>query len=899
MSETGSHSEGGEAPTPGPLPGAESEPTPGPGSGELGSSGAPGAAVADGPGPGGAAEPPGSATGRLWAWALAALIVAAAGITASFLGARSVARNDASQARADLAAAGTSATATLKLATTHEEEIATAAGTFLAEHPQSTPGQLSAWAGWARLLHRHPELQRMTLIELVPASSLPAFAQQLGVPVTVPVRVASTSTLPASSVTPSGGGTLATPTSALSPLTSTATIAAAASDLHVRPSGVRPFYCLAIGEVVRHPSRSLPRGNDYCFHSGRLLRVGGSGLSLYANASSPRAQALLGLVPVYQGAATPGTSQGRRAALVGWVREVIEPQTLVSLALRGHEGDGVVLSHAAGRATATFSGGTIAGSRQVRAVNLRNGWTARIYGPVPDAGVLAHSDSRALLIVGSVLGLLAGILLLALGARATGMPRPTVRRRPPPAPASEGELYDALTGLPSRALTMDRAERMLARVTRQPGMLAGALLVDADRFADVNERLGRDAGDEVLRTIATRLQKVIRGEDTVGRLDGDRFLILVEAVARGARLDSLARRVIESLHEPVALEGFGPRFNVTASIGVAFGRYTDTQQMLSDAEAAVRSAKGGGGDRYTLFNANVRSVIEDRGVLEAELGRALEENQFSLAYQPVCDLRTNEVVSLEALLRWHHPLRGTLPPSEFISVAEDAGLTVPIGRWALEEACTQAASWSVAGRPLGVSVMVSRAQLNRDGLLTDVRRALLQSGLEPSQLTLEIAETTVMNDTTATSSRLAELRRLGVRIAIDDFGSGYAYRADLQRMSVDYLKVDRASLAAHEDEDYRSWLLEAILVFARDLSLTVIAKGVETAEQMTTLKAMGCTLAQGYFLGRPVETDTVEELLRERGVAPAEREHGTDTAERDPGVDTAERDPAWGGTPAT
>ena len=824
-------------------------------------------------------------------WALAGVITAA-GLIVAFLGAHSLAGNDASKARSSAKAAATSINATLHLATTHEEEIATSAGTFVAARPEASAAQLATWGGWARLLQRHPELQRLTVIEQVPASSLPAFAARLGVHVptpTLPRRLVfqapvTTSTSRFGFAGTATGAATRGFTGVFVPA-STAEVKAAEAHaalkaLHIRPGGSRASYCLALGEVLRSPSRPLTSGVDYCAHGHRFTSLGESGRTLYANASSSHAQALLALIPVYRGNRIPATSGARRALFAGWLREVLLPQALIAIALRGHEGEGVVLSHAVGASVADFGAGQTGGQGPTRRVDLRNGWTATIYSPRAATGVFSYADATAVLILGALAAVLAGLLIVMPGPR-TRVVRAAKPRRRQPAAGPEDELHDPLTGLANRPLTLDRAERMLARVGRQAGMIGGALIVDLDHFGDLNEKLGAKAGDQLLVTVARRLEDVIRSEDTVGRLEGDRFVILVEAVARGARLDSLARRIIESLRRPVELEGFGPSVNITCSVGVAFGRYTAVDQLLADADAAVRSAKDGGRDRYTLFNANVRSVIEDRGVLETERAAALQEDQFFLVYQPICDLRTNEVVSLEALLRWRHPLRGMLGPDQFISVAEQAGLTLPIGRWALEQACTRAASWAVAGYRSGVSVAISSAQLMREGIVTDVQRALQLSGLEPSLLTLEVAESTVMSDVAASAERLAELRRLGVRVAIDDFGNGYAYRSDLQRVPVDFLKVDRSSLAAHEDEDYRNWLFEAILVFARDLSLSVVAKGVETAEQMTTLKAMGCSLAQGFFIGRPLPPEAVEGFLREHGPVPAVA------------------DPAWSGTPPT
>jgi EAL domain-containing protein (putative c-di-GMP-specific phosphodiesterase class I) len=248
-------------------------------------------------------------------------------------------------------------------------------------------------------------------------------------------------------------------------------------------------------------------------------------------------------------------------------------------------------------------------------------------------------------------------------------------------------------------------------------------------------------------------------------------------------------------------------------------------------------------------------------VLEAELNAALQEGQFFLLYQPIYDLTIDRVVGLEALIRWNHPNEGVLAPDAFIQLAEQTGLIVPIGRWVLEEACSRAAGWNVAGYRVGISVQVSASQLNRDGFVTDVRRALQQSGLEPSMLTLEIAESIVMRDVAAAAARFEELKHLGVRVAIDDFGSDFANQGDLQKMPLDVLKVDRSTLGASDDEEYRSWLFQTILVLGRDLALPVIAKEVETFEQLVTLQALGCAMAQGYLIGKPAPLEQVETVI--------------------------------------
>ncbi len=591
--------------------------------------------------------------------------------------------------------------------------------------------------------------------------------------------------------------------------------------------------------------------------SPALLLSRDTGSSLYTPfLSGSGTRALAVETPVYRGIVTPRSVFGRRAASVGWLREVLIPGIVLQQALAGQSGYALSMTHRAGTTNALFTGGAPQSGAQSAAIRLHGGWTVMIFGAAPaGTGVFADGRALALLIGGTLLSVLLGLLIFVLGRGRERAPAP-VQEAPRDVPHED--LYDALTGLPNHALMLDRAERMLARAGRQSEIVAGALFVDIDWVKDVNDKLGQAAGDQLLKIVAARLETVIRTGDTVGRLGGDEFVVLVEATARGVRLDSLARRIIEALHEPVELEGFGPSFVLSASIGIAFGRYTIPEDLLRDAQLAAKAA---GKDRYTLFNANMRSVIEGRGVLEVELNTALTEGQLFLLYEPICDLDSRRVVGLEALIRWRHPEQGVLAPDAFIPLAEETGLIVPIGRWALEDACSRAATWNVAGHRVGVSVKVSANQLNRDGFATDVRRALQQSGIDPAMLTLEIAESTVMRDVAAAAGRLREIKQLGVRIAIDEFGSGYASNSDLKQLPLDFLKVDRSSLATSDTEDYRSWLLETILVAGRDLSLRVIARGVETQEQIDTLQTMGCRMAQGSFMGEPLPVEAVERLF--------------------------------------
>lgn len=802
------------------------------------------------------------ARGRTGLWAAVAVLCVAAGIVGSVLGAHAVVHTDAAKSRRTFQRTSTTIASALKLAIRHEEQLGVSASTFFVDHPHASPAEFAAWTRWARTTRRYPELEQLTLITLVRAPELAAFQAQITGHAPPSTQIVGQATKPSGSPASvsSAQTTAQTAKPSGSPSSSTSP---ASGGLRVVPASDHPYYCLTVASLRSAGAVTLPRGYDYCAHSSALLRSRDSGQGVYTPIAAGQAKTLAIVTPVYRGDATPHTLAGRQAASVGWLREVLAPEVVMQQILAGQPGYALRLRYRTGSANVAFTSGAPQADAQSTMIRLRGGWTVKSFGAPVQPGVFADGNARALLIGGSLLSVLLGVLVFMLGSR---LPRTRLPRAaaPPPKPPElpDADLYDALTGLPNRSLTLDRAERMVARAGRDSGMLAGALFVDIDRLKDVNEKLGPAAGDQLLRIVGERLNDVVRTHDTVGRLGGDEFVVLVESAARGIRLDSLAQRMIAALHQPVELDNFGPSFVLTASIGVAFGRYETHEDMLRDARLALASAKAAGKDRYTLFNANMRTVIEGRAVLEAELNTALSEQQFFLLYQPIYDLSTQRVAGVEALIRWQHPTQGVLSPDDFIPLAEETGLIVPIGRWALEEACNRAAAWNVAGHRVGVAVKVSATQLGREGFVTDVRRALQQSGVEPALLTLEVAETAVMRDVEVSARRLREIKSLGVSIAIDDFGgSGYAYHSDLRQLPLDCLRVDRSSLAASDDEDYRSWLLEAILVVGRDLSLTVIATGIETAEQMASLQAMGCTMAQGFLLGKPAPVDAVASLF--------------------------------------
>jgi diguanylate cyclase (GGDEF)-like protein/PAS domain S-box-containing protein len=426
-------------------------------------------------------------------------------------------------------------------------------------------------------------------------------------------------------------------------------------------------------------------------------------------------------------------------------------------------------------------------------------------------------------------------------------------------------LHDTLTGLPNRALFSDRLRHAMDRTRRDTGKVA-VLLMDLDDFKLVNDSLGHSAGDELLVEVGERLLASIRAGDTAARLGGDEFAVLLENLADVDEAERVAERISDSLRPPFVL---GERETlVTASIGIALGGTTDTksdpENLMRDADVAMYRAKHSGKARYALFEETMSARALKRLDLIDDLLRALAREEFALYYQPKVSLATGRIVGFEALLRWEHPERGRLLPERFVSLAEETGLIVPIGRWVLREACHAAREWQLrypCDPPLIVCVNLSAKQLRDPDLFRDVRQIIGESDLEPSSLDLEITESIAMEDASATAATLEELHALGVRVIIDDFGTGYSSLSRLERFPVDYIKIDRSFVGRLEEETGTRVLVKAMIDLSHALGLEVIAEGVETAGQLERLREMGCNLAQGYHFSRPVPSDAVRVLL--------------------------------------
>jgi len=421
-------------------------------------------------------------------------------------------------------------------------------------------------------------------------------------------------------------------------------------------------------------------------------------------------------------------------------------------------------------------------------------------------------------------------------------------------------MHDPLTGLPNRTLVLDRTERMLARARRQHTPVA-ALYVDIDGFKHVNDTFGHDLGDALLRSTAARLSSVVREADTVGRMGGDEFVVLLDSLDAGPEL--VAERLLEVLRQPLDLDPPPERpLSISASIGIAIGHDETAEELLHAADLALYEAKNTGKGRHVLFETNMQTIAQQRLLLEMDLHDALNQQQLFLLYQPTFDLRTKTMNGVEALLRWRHPERGVIAPNDFIPIAEETGMIVPIGRWVLNEACHQAATWHARGYPIGIAVNVSARQFDHDELLDDVQSALAESGLDPEALTLEVTETTLMRDANATAQRLTAIKELGVRIAIDDFGTGYSSLAYLRQFPVDAIKIDRSFISGIAVSNESSALIHTLVQLGKTLGLQTLGEGIEQQEQLHTLQSEHCDLGQGFLLARPLEIDAVERLLK-------------------------------------
>jgi diguanylate cyclase (GGDEF)-like protein/excisionase family DNA binding protein len=425
-------------------------------------------------------------------------------------------------------------------------------------------------------------------------------------------------------------------------------------------------------------------------------------------------------------------------------------------------------------------------------------------------------------------------------------------------------LHDPLTGLPNRTLFVDRVHHALTHAARAGGRV-GVLFLGLDRFKLVNDSLGHRRGDELLSELARRLEPLVGDGNTLARLAGDEFAVLCGELPGERGAIEVAQRLLDALAAPVVIEDRPVSASASLGIAVSDGRRHSAEALVRDAGAAMYRAKERGGGRYELFDPAMRRRMTARLQLEDDLRRAVGQKQLELFYQPLVSLDERRIVGVEALVRWRHPMQGIVLPGAFVPIAEDSGLIVPLGRWVLGEACRQLARWTAdpsIDLPC-LSVNLSGRQLAEPGLAEEIGEILRQTGVPPERLALELTESVLMEESDSPTAVLQDLKDLGVQLMLDDFGTGYSSLNHVKRFPISAIKVDRSFVAGVAEEAGDRHILRAIVSMAAALDVSVIAEGVESAEQARWLRHLGIGLAQGYALGRPAPAVVVEALLRD------------------------------------
>ncbi len=675
--------------------------------------------------------------------------------------------------------------------------------------------------------------------------------------------------------------------------------ASAGEPFVITPSSAQPPYCLTRLLALRSSRQgagdlALPSGLDWCSTSvnGALTSSGNTGQLEVTRMLGPDEGRALGfqaqdggapgnsdietlktldqafgstvvvLAPVYEGP-TPTTVAGRVDALEGWVGGIFDTREVLAGAVGAHSDLQVTLARVnagsgpevlATTDTANSSGGLV--DTIPTAADGR--WIVTVRLPLSSGS--ASGTTRGLA-VGSAILLVTLILFFVLRSLVVSRRRALDEAAEQTDELHHMALHDVLTGLPNRSLVMDRADQMLVR-SRRSQLPIAALAVGVDRFKECNDAHGYQTGDELLQAVADRLRSVLREGDTLGRVRGDEFTVLVDGASLAAGPELVAERILEVVRKPFYLgEGHLEPYRVSASVGIALGPRIDAEHLLQDADTALSEAKEAGRDRYAVFGQDIPQAIESRQAFENELRSAMVQHQFFLRYQPIFDIDTRSTTGVEALLRWQHPTRGVIPPDHFLPMLEESGLIVALGRWVLQEACRQGAALHRSGHLITMSVNMSARQLESDTLVADVGRVLYTSGFDPHALVLEITETTIMRDTSLMVDRLIALKGLGVRIAIDDFGTGYSSLAYLRQFPIDVLKIDRSFISSLATTRDSSMLIHTLVQFGKTLGLETIAEGIEEEGQIDPLLAEQCDTGQGFLYGRPLSPAQLDIFL--------------------------------------
>ncbi len=733
-----------------------------------------------------------------------------------------------------------------------DADLLSTVNAVVATHPRMDGTLLGELLARLRVADAYPGAFSFSYIERLTAPQLPAFLRlvrrepPLGIPI------------PARESTPS----VRAPGRAYC-LTRLATI------IHRLPAGlaagVAPFLAAYVGPAHDYCSSPVAPLLAWSARSGDVAVTPASRVA--GSAGTPGSKALGALLrgrsvfamasPVYAGATLPTSRAARSRALEGWTLGLFDASAILRPVAAGADTSAALLAYRSpgGAPEVLARSGHLPAGAPRTAIEVAGGGAWVVELTLRDHPTLASPGVESLFIA------LGGLLVTALLAALVAV---LVRSRRSAVALAERRteelryqaLHDPLTGLPNRLLVGDRARELLAGA-RADGSPVAALLIDLDDFKVVNDNLGHRAGDELLEQLALRLTQSIGPRDTVGRIGGDEFLVLVADPSAVGGVDTLARTLAEVVAEPFSLAEAGRgKIVLSASIGVATGARLTPDDLLLDADIALYRAKAAGKGRHVAFDPEMREAATRKLSLEADLHDALANRELFLVYQPIVGLGTGDVSGVEALLRWRHPSRGVVGPEEFIPILESSDLIVDVGRFVLRESCRQARTWQDSGWALGVSVNVAARQLRYDSFTEHVRDALEESGLDPRRLSLELTESMLLADTAATARRLRALKRLGVQIAIDDFGTGYSSLSYLREFPVDVLKIDR-SFVARLDSPEGGNFLDALIHLGRYLGLSTIAEGVEEESQLSHLRREQCEWGQGFLFSRPVEGDAV------------------------------------------
>ena len=755
---------------------------------------------------------------QLWVVLLTAALLVLGGLVGSIVKAKSVVRNDSDRSKRALATSAAEVASTLRLAIQREQDLAVSATGFFLASPGASNAQFVAWANAVGALDRYPELLGWGQVVMVTAAQLKAY-QALA------------------AADPAG---------------------VVSGPFVLVPPGERPFYCLFSSGQSRNPGTGAPAGFDYCAGAAGALIITArdSGLSSYqaVDTGNGAATTLAVQVPFYRGGVVPSTVEARRAAFAGWVGLGFDPKTVLEQALRDHPATSVTLRFHDSLSDAVFASSPAPQGADSVAKDLGNGWTVETFVAGHAFGIFSDRNAFLVLLGVAAMSFLLAALVLVLG---TGRARALQLVGERTGELRHQALHDALTGLPNRALIMDRIDQLLAR-NRRGGTMGSALFIDLDDFKNVNDTLGHEAGDRLLVAVAERLTSALRDADTIGRMGGDEFVVLIDGASLGVAPELVAQRLLNVMRQPFDLEGAMMPLSVNTSIGIAIGDRQTGGELLRDADVALYQAKAAGKNRYEIFFPEMQTEISRRIDLEFELRSAMESNQFRLVYQPIYRLDDLTLVGVEALLRWDNPRQGLIEPDEFIPILEQSGQIREVGRWVLTAACTQMATWHSKGDTLDISVNVSGRQLDHDDIIEHVRQALEVTGLDPARLIVEVTETSLMHNAADTARRLTAIKELGVKIAVDDFGTGYSSLAYLQQFPVDCLKIDRSFTNAISTSPESNALIRTLVQLGNDLGLTTLAEGVETTGEMDHLRKEHVTEAQGFLLSRPLDPVSLE-----------------------------------------